>query len=55
MAIIGGAICPSVIGLVSDATNIQKAFVVPLTCYFAVMYFALTKKKPAADMGAVAG
>jgi len=55
MAIIGGAICPAVMGLVSDATNIQKAFAVPLVCHFAVLYFALTKNKPAAAIGAVAG
>jgi MFS transporter, FHS family, L-fucose permease len=55
MAIIGGAIFPAVMGLVSDATNIQKAFAVPLVCHFAVLYFALTKNKPAAAIGAVAG
>jgi FHS family L-fucose permease-like MFS transporter len=52
MAIIGGAICPAVMGLISDATNIQKAFAVPLACYFVVIYFALSKSKPA---GAFAG
>jgi len=52
MAIIGGAICPAIMGLISDATNIQKAFAVPLVCYFVVIYFALTKSK---QVGAFAG
>jgi FHS family L-fucose permease-like MFS transporter len=52
MAIIGGAICPAIMGLISDATNIQRAFAVPLACYFVVIYFALSKNKLT---GAVAG
>jgi FHS family L-fucose permease-like MFS transporter len=41
MAIIGGAIIPATMGLVSDASNIQRAFLVPLVCYLFVLYFAL--------------
>ena len=33
MAIIGGAVCPWVMGRISDAWNIQRAFVVPLVCH----------------------
>lgn len=40
MAILGGAIFPAVMGLISDASNIQMAFLVPLVCYLFVLYFA---------------
>jgi FHS family L-fucose permease-like MFS transporter len=46
MSIIGGAVCPAVMGIVSDATNIQRAFVVPLICYVYVLYFAARGYKP---------
>ena len=48
MSIIGGAVFPALMGLVSDASNIQRAFVVPLVCYVLVLYFALQGYKPAA-------
>jgi FHS family L-fucose permease-like MFS transporter len=48
MSIIGGAVFPALMGLVSDASNIQRAFVVPLVCYVLVLYFALHGYKPAA-------
>jgi len=47
MAIIGGAIFPAIMGRISDATNIQTAFVVPLICYLYILYFALVGYKPA--------
>jgi len=40
MAIIGGAVFPPLMGYLSDATNIQRAFVVPLFCYLYIFYFA---------------
>jgi len=40
MAIIGGALFPPLMGYISDATNIQRAFVVPLLCYFYIIHFA---------------
>jgi len=46
MAIIGGAVFPALMGLVSDASNIQLAFAVPLVCYAYVLYFALSGYKP---------
>lgn len=46
MAIIGGAIFPAIMGRISDATNIQTAFVVPLICYIYILYFALVGYKP---------
>jgi FHS family L-fucose permease-like MFS transporter len=47
MAIIGGAVCPWVMGRVSDAWNIQRAFVVPLICHAFVFYFAMWGYRPA--------
>ena len=48
MSIIGGAVCPAVMGIISDATNIQRAFVIPLVCYVYVLYFAVRGYKPVA-------
>ena len=47
MAIIGGALFPAIMGRISDATNIQTAFIVPLICYVYVLYFALMGYRPA--------
>jgi FHS family L-fucose permease-like MFS transporter len=47
MSIIGGAVCPAIMGIVSDATNIQHAFVVPMICYIYVLYFAARGYRPA--------
>jgi FHS family L-fucose permease-like MFS transporter len=47
MAIIGGAVCPAIMGRISDAWNIQMAFVVPLICHVYVLYFAVRGYKPA--------
>ncbi len=47
MAIIGGAIFPAIMGRISDATNIQTAFIVPLLCYVYILYFAVSGYKPA--------
>lgn len=48
MAIIGGAIFPAIMGYISDVSNIQRAFVVPLICYLYVLYFATVGYKPKA-------
>ena len=47
MAIIGGAIVPALMGLISDASNIQRAFIVPLLCHAYVLYFAMSGYKAA--------
>lgn len=52
MSIIGGAVCPAIMGMISDASNIQKAFVVPMVCYIFVLYFALSGYKPVVIEGA---
>jgi len=41
MSIIGGAVCPVIMGRISDAWNIQWAFLVPLVCHAYVFYFGL--------------
>jgi FHS family L-fucose permease-like MFS transporter len=41
MSIIGGAVAPVAMGLISDATeSIQKAYVVPLICFAVILYYA---------------
>lgn len=40
MSIVGGAICPPLMGLISDASNIQMAYLVPLFCFAVVFWFA---------------
>jgi FHS family L-fucose permease-like MFS transporter len=50
MSIIGGAIFPALMGRVSDATNIQVAFLVPLVCYCFVLYFGLRGYRPTAGV-----
>ena len=49
MAIIGAAVVPPVMGKISDLSNIQRAFLVPLFCYAYVFYFAVRGYKPAAE------
>ncbi|MCW3463715.1 L-fucose:H+ symporter permease [Chitinophaga nivalis] len=39
MSIVGGAICPPLMGLISDASNIQMAYIVPLICFAVVVWF----------------
>ena len=46
MAIIGGAVFPAIMGRISDASNIQTAFIVPLVCYVYILYYALAGYKP---------
>ena len=46
MSIIGGAVCPVIMGRISDAWNIQRAFVVPLVCHSYVLYFAMRGYRP---------
>ena len=50
MSIIGGALVPAAMGRISDASNIQLAFVVPLVCYLYVIYFATAGYKPKAAL-----
>jgi FHS family L-fucose permease-like MFS transporter len=46
MAIVGGALLPPLLGLISDNTgNIQYGYIVPLLCFIAVAWFGLTGHK----------
>src|SRR5205823_4520931 len=51
MAIVGGAFFPAIMGRISDAVSIQKAFLVPLLCYVYILYFGVRGYKPAAVPG----
>ncbi|HLZ41932.1 MAG TPA: L-fucose:H+ symporter permease [Candidatus Sulfotelmatobacter sp.] len=52
MSIIGGAACPAIMGRISDAWNIQHAFIIPLICHAYVFYFAVWGYRPAATTDA---
>jgi FHS family L-fucose permease-like MFS transporter len=41
MSIVGGAIFPVIMGMVSDRYDIQIAYLVPLLCFFMVLWFGL--------------
>ena len=43
MSIIGGAVLPVTMGYVSDASNIQRALLVPLVCYVYILSFAVRR------------
>jgi MFS transporter, FHS family, L-fucose permease len=47
MSIVGGAVIPAVMGRISDATNIQVAFLVPLVCHVYILLFAVRGYRPA--------
>src|SRR6266852_5497370 len=51
MAIVGGGVFPPIMGRISDASSIQRAFLVPLLCYVFILYFGLSGYKPAAIPG----
>jgi FHS family L-fucose permease-like MFS transporter len=46
MSIIGGAICPAIMGYISDLSSIRTAFVIPLLCHAYILYFAILGYKP---------
>lgn len=46
MSIIGGAVIPAIMGRISDATNMQTAFIIPLVCYVYILYFAVRGYRP---------
>lgn len=46
MSIVGGALLPPVLGLISDVTgSIQNGYVVPLTCFSVILLFAFNGHK----------
>jgi FHS family L-fucose permease-like MFS transporter len=40
MGIVGGAVIPPIMGKVSDMSNIQTAYLVPIICFLYIFYFA---------------
>ncbi|MBL7980216.1 MAG: L-fucose:H+ symporter permease [Flavobacteriales bacterium] len=45
MSIAGGAVIPPLVGAISDRHGIQLAYLVPLGCFLAVLFFARTAKR----------
>jgi FHS family L-fucose permease-like MFS transporter len=45
MGIVGGAIIPPIMGKVSDMSNIQMAYLVPIVCFLYIFYFAYRNLK----------
>jgi FHS family L-fucose permease-like MFS transporter len=45
-AILGGAVCPAIMGFISDHSSIRVAFIVPLICQVYVLYFAVSGYRP---------
>src|SRR4029079_14639576 len=41
MSIVGGALIPLALGYISRNANIQIAYIVPLVCFFVVLYFGM--------------
>lgn len=56
MAIVGGAIVPVLQGALADHIGLQHAFVLPLLCYFFIVYYgfagSLVRRAPAATTAA---
>ena len=52
MAISGAMVVPPIMGKISDLSNIQRAFWVPLLCYAYVLYFAVAGYKPKTALSA---
>lgn len=42
MGIVGGAVIPPTLGLVTDQINIRVAYLIPVICFAYIFYFALT-------------
>lgn len=51
LSISGAFVIPAIMGKISDLSNMQRAFLVPLICYVYVLYFALAGYKPASVSG----
>lgn len=41
MAIVGGAICPPVMGYIADVSSMNLAFIIPLVCFAVVFYYGI--------------
>jgi len=54
MAIVGGAVVPPIMGLVSDASSINMAMLVPALCFAVVFLFAWASRRDEAPAAALA-
>lgn len=46
MSIVGGALLPPVLGMISDKTgSIQNGYIVPLMCFVVIVFFAFARRK----------
>ena len=45
MTIVGGAICPVVMGRIADLSGMAKGFVVPMTCFAFIAWYAFYRAK----------
>jgi FHS family L-fucose permease-like MFS transporter len=45
MAIVGGAVCAFILGIVADMTNIQWAYTVPALCFVYIFFYAYKRIK----------
>ena len=45
LAIVGGAIIPLFQGLLADSVGVQPAFILPIFCYFFIVYYGLSGSK----------
>ena len=53
MAIVGGAVIPPLMGLLSDARSINTAMLVPAACFAAVLLFAWKARRDEAPATAL--
>jgi FHS family L-fucose permease-like MFS transporter len=45
MAIVGGAVCPPLMGFIADYSNMASGFMIPLVCFAAVFLFSVSLRK----------
>lgn len=45
MAIVGGAVCPPLMGLIADYSSMASGFLIPLVCFAAVFLFSISFRK----------
>jgi FHS family L-fucose permease-like MFS transporter len=46
MAIVGGAIVPVLVGVLADRIGIHHSFILPLICYFYIVYYGFKGSQP---------
>ena len=49
MAVAGGALFPVLMGLISDYSNIQISYIIPLLCFIVIAWFGMRGYKPTAQ------